>query len=222
MRVAVLGTGMVGRAIAVRLDELGHEVTVGTRDVERTMGRSDGEGSFGTWLSEHPKVRLATFADAAANSELAVNTTPGDVSLEALDAAGAANLEGMVLIDISNPLDFSQGFPPTLFVKDTDSLGERIQAAFPGVLVVKTLNTLTAALMVHPETLADGDHTVFVSGDDAAAKATATDLLRSLGHTDIIDLGDIRSSRGPEMFLPLWLRIMGALGTGTFNIKVVR
>jgi 8-hydroxy-5-deazaflavin:NADPH oxidoreductase len=222
MRIAVLGTGMVGRAIAERLDELGHEVTVGTRDVERTMSHAPAEGSFADWLSRHPAVHLATFADAAAGSELVVNTTPGDVSLAALDAAGAASLEGKVLVDISNPLDFSQGFPPTLFVKDTDSLGERIQAAFPDVLVVKALSTLNAELMVHPEVLAGGDHTVFVSGDDAAAKGTVTELLRALGHTDIIDLGDISTSRGPEMFLPLWLRIMGALGTYRFNIKVVR
>jgi 8-hydroxy-5-deazaflavin:NADPH oxidoreductase len=124
-------------------------------------------------------------------------------------------------MDLSNPLDFSQGFPPTLFVKDTDSLGERIQAALPQARVVKTLNTLTAELMVRPGQLA-GDHTVFVGGDDPAAKQVVVDLLHGMGHTDVIDLGDITSSRGAEMFLPLWLRVMQSLGTGMFNVKVVR
>lgn len=222
MRIAVLGTGTVGRAIAGRVDELGHEVLVGTRDPAHTLRAGQPEGSFADWSAEHSRVRVATFADAAAASELVVNATPGDVSLAVLHEAGASNLDGKVLVDISNPLDFSKGFPPTLLVKDTDSLGEQIQEAFPGALVVKTLNTLTAHLMVHPDTLADGDHTVFVSGNDVAAKADVTQLLRSFGHTDIIDLGDIHTCRGPEMYLPLWLRLMGALGTATFNIKLVR
>ena len=226
MRIAVFGTGMVGQALAARLDELGHDVTVGTRDVAASRARmaADGasEGSFGAWLDAHPAINLATYADAAAASELVVNATSGQVALAALGAAGEDDLAGKILIDISNPLDFSAGFPPTLFVKDTDSLGEQIQAAFPDAHVVKTLNTLTAELMVRPAQLADGQHTVFVSGNDAAAKATVTTLLEQFGHTDVIDLGDISTSRGTEMFMPLWLRTMGALGTGMFNIKVVR
>lgn len=212
MKAAVLGTGTVGRAISARLAELGHDVVVGTRDVDATRARGLDIGD----------VRLATFADAAAYGDVIVNATSGDVSLAVLDAAGAANLAGKVLIDIANPLDFSDGFPPTLFVKDTDSIGEQIQAAFPAARVVKTLNTLTAELMVHPRLLADGDHTVFVSGNDASAKEVVLDLLRSFGHTDVIDLGDITSSRGTEMYLPLWLRAMGALGTPMFSIKMVR
>lgn len=145
----------------------------------------------------------------------------GSAALDMLTAAGADHLAGKVVLDISNPLDFSAGFPPTLFVKDTDSLGEQVQAAFPEARVVKSLNTLTAALMVEPGLLG-ATTTVFVSGDDAAAKATVTDLLTGFGHTDVIDLGGIETARGTEMFLPLWLRTMGALGTGMFNISVVR
>jgi predicted dinucleotide-binding enzyme len=126
-----------------------------------------------------------------------------------------------VLVDISNPLDFSAGFPPTLSVKDTDSLGEQVQRAFPEAKVVKTLNTLTAPLMVEPKSLG-ASSTVFVSGDDAAAKATVVDLLTSFGHDDVIDLGGIETARGAEMLLPLWLRLMGGLGTHLFNVKVVR
>ena len=126
-----------------------------------------------------------------------------------------------MVVDISNPLDFSAGFPPTLFVKDTDSLGEQLQRAFPEVRVVKTLNTMTADVMVDPASLG-AESSVFLSGDDAAAKATVLELLRSFGHTDVIDLGGIETARGTEMYLPIWLRLMGALGTAAFNVKVVR
>lgn len=226
MKIAVLGTGMVGRALAGRLAELGHEVAVGTRDVAATLARTSageaGDEPFGTWLDARPAVRLMAFAEAAAGAEVVVNATSGGVSLAALEAAGQANLAGKVLLDISNPLDFGDGMPPTLFVKDDDSLGERIQRRFPGLRVVKALNTLTAELMIHPRRLAEGRHTVFVSGDDGVAKKIVTDLLASFGHTDIIDLGDITTARGTEMLLPVWLRLYGALGTPNFNFKIVR
>ena len=142
--------------------------------------------------------------------------------LAALDLLGqAGDLAGTVLLDISNPLDFSAGFPPTLAVKDTDSLAEQLQRAFPDTRVVKSLNTLTAELMVHPDRLPEPT-TVFVSGDDADAKRLVTGLLTELGHRDVIDLGGIETARGTEMWLPLWLRLMGALGTAEFNLKVVR
>ncbi|NYF60031.1 NADPH-dependent F420 reductase [Micromonospora purpureochromogenes] len=226
MKIAVLGTGMVGQALAGRLAELGHEVTVATRDVAATLARTTpdamGNPPYAAWAAEHPQVRLATIPDAAAGAELLVNATSGNVSIAALQAAGADNLAGKILIDIANPLDFGNGFPPTLFVKDTDSLGEQIQAAFPQLRVVKALNTLTAPLMVNPKALADGDHSIFVSGNDADAKKIVTGILESFGHTDVIDLGDITTARGTEMLLPLWLRLMGALNTPMFNFKVVR
>ncbi len=225
MNIAVLGTGMVGRAIAGRLAELGHQVVIGTREPGETLARTGhdqmGNPPLSAWADDHPAVRLATFADAAAGAELVVNATSGAAALEVLAAAGAANLAGKVLIDVSNPLDFSQGMPPTLFVKDTDSLGERVQRAFPEARVVKTLNTLNANLMVHPEALPEPT-TVFLSGDDVEAKAVVTDILRGFGHTDVIDLGGIDTARGPELWLPLWLRLMGALGTAAFNLRIVR
>ncbi|MFB9234102.1 NADPH-dependent F420 reductase [Plantactinospora siamensis] len=226
MKIAVLGTGVVGQALAGRLAELGHEVTVGTRDVEGTMAKTspDGMGNppYPQWAAGQPKVRLATFAEAAADAEVLVNATSGSATLPAVRAASAADLTGKILIDIANPLDFSAGFPPSLFVKDTDSLGEQLQAEFPGLRVVKTLNTLTAELMVRPRAVADGNHTVFMAGNDAGAKKTVAGLLESFGHTDVIDLGDITGARGTEMLLPLWLRLMGTLNTPMFNIKVVR
>ncbi|MGC4769377.1 NADPH-dependent F420 reductase [Micromonospora sp. DT44] len=217
MRIAVLGTGSVGQAIAARTAELGHQVTIGTRDVAATRS-----GAYADWAAEHPEVGLETMAVAAADAELIVNATSGTGSLPALTAAGAANLAGKVVLDIANPLDFSAGFPPVLTVNDTESLAERIQREFPQAKVVKSLNTLTAELMVRPRQLADGDHSVFVSGDDAEAKRIVTDLLVSFGHTDVIDLGDLSTARGTEMLMPLWLRLYGRLDTAIFNVKVVR
>jgi predicted dinucleotide-binding enzyme len=216
---------MVGRALAGRLSGLGHDVTIGTRDPQATLTRTapDGMGNppFSTWATTHPAVAVATLRDAAAGADLVVNATNGSGALPALEQAGAEHLAGKVVVDISNPLDFSQGFPPTLFVKDTDSLGEQLQRAFPQARVVKTLNTMNANLMVDPAALG-AESSVFVSGNDAAAKATVTELLESFGHTDVIDLGDISTARGTEMLLPVWLRLMGALGTAAFNFKIVR
>jgi predicted dinucleotide-binding enzyme len=227
MRVAVLGTGMVGRAIAGKLSELGHEVVVGTRDPDGTLARQEpdsfGNPPFAAWLAERPQVRLAGLADAAAAGELVVNATAGGASLEALRAAGAANLDGKVVVDVANPLDFSQGMPPSLSVSNTDCLAECIQREFPEARVVKTLNTVNASVMVDPGLVGGGDHTVFVSGNDPEAKALVTGLLtEGFGWRDVVDLGDITTARGPEMFLPLWLRLMGGLRTPMLNIKVVR
>jgi predicted dinucleotide-binding enzyme len=226
MQIAMLGTGMVGRVVGARLALLGHDVTLGTRDVSATLARTEpdrmGNPPLASWLAEHPEVRLATFADAAAPAELVVNATSA-VSLSALAAAGAKNLAGRVLVDVvANPLDYSHGMPPTMLIKDTDSLAERIQRTFPEAKVVKALNTMNAYVMADPKRVAGGDHTVFLSGNDGDAKRTVAELLKSLGHTDIIDLGDISTARGAEMVLPLWIRLWGALGTPMFNFKVAR
>jgi predicted dinucleotide-binding enzyme len=226
MRFGILGTGVVGKTIAARLADLGHEVMVGTREPAETLSRTEpdryGNPPFSAWQEEHPEVRLGTFAEAAAHGEMVVNATAGAVSLEALEQAGEDNLNGKIVIDVANPLDFSKGMPPTLSVSNTDSLGEQIQRRFPEAKVVKTLHTMNAYLMVDPAQLAATDHTVFVSGDDAEAKATVTELLRSFGWTDIIDLGDITTARGTEMLLPIWVRLFGVLQKPIFNFKIVR
>jgi 8-hydroxy-5-deazaflavin:NADPH oxidoreductase len=191
MKIGVLGTGVVGQTIAVKLAELGHSVFVGTRDPSATLARTEtdkaGNPPFKVWREQHPEIAFGGLAEAAAHAELLVNATNGGGSLEVLTAAGEQNLADKVLVDIANPLDFSNGFPPSLSVCNTDSLGEQIQRAFPQLKVVKTLNTMNAYLMVAPEKLAAGDHTVFVSGNDAAAKATVTQLLKSFGWRDILD-----------------------------------
>jgi hypothetical protein len=189
---------------------------MGTRDPDETAGRDE----YAAWAADHD-VRLTTFADAAASADLVVNAAGGDVSLGILEAARAENLAGKVLLDISNPLDHSHGFPPRLFVKDDDSLAETIQRAHPDAKVVKSLNTMNNQVMVDPQHLGE-DTSVFVSGDDAEAKATVTELLRSMGHTDVIDLGGLETARGAEMWLALWIRTAMALGGSDFNIKVVR
>jgi predicted dinucleotide-binding enzyme len=226
MRVGVLGTGMVGRSIAGRLAALGHDVVIGTRDAEALMARTGpdamGNEPFAQWREKHPQVKPGSFADAAAHGELVVNATNGARSLDALRAAGESNLDGKVLIDISNPLDVSQGMPPSLFVSNLDSLGEQIQRAFAGVKVVKALNTVNAFVMADPSLLAGGDHTIFMSGNDEQAKARVRELLGSFGWRHIVDLGDITTARGTEMYMPLWIRLWGALGTPMFSIKVVQ
>lgn len=227
MRIAVFGTGPVGQALAGKLAELGNEVTVGTRDPEATLARTEpdylGNPPFGVWREAHPEVGLETPADAAAGSELLVNATNGAGSIAMLEVAGGDNLAGKVLIDVANPLDYSQGMPPSLFVSNTDSLGEQIQRAFPEAKVVKALNTMNCQIMVDPAKV-PGAHDVFVCGEDADAKGQVSKLLQSFGWPTerIRDLGGISSARGTEMYLPLWLRLWGALDTGYFNIAVVR
>jgi predicted dinucleotide-binding enzyme len=214
VRIGVLGTGTVGRTIGSKLVELGHEVTMGSRS-------PDGEALL-EWVGEAgERGNGGTFAEAAAAGELVFNCTAGGGSLDALAAAGAENLAGKTLVDVANPLDFSQGMPPTLSVCNDDSLGERIQAAFPQARVVKALNTVNAAIMTAPDNV-PGDHNLFVCGNDSGAKSEATALLESFGwpRDSLIDLGDISSARGTEMYLPLWLRLMGTLGTAEFNIAV--
>lgn len=225
MRFGVLGTGMVGKTIAARLDGMGHEVMIGTRDPEETVSRIEpdryGNLPFGDWQREYPGVGLGTFEEVAAHGEMVINATAGIASLEALEQAGEDNINGKVLIDIANPLDFSRGMPPTLSVVNTDSLGERIQRSLPEVKVVKTLNTTNASVMVNPAQLAGADHTVFLSGNDPDAKAQVIELLRSFGWSDIIDLGDISTARGTEMLLPIWVRLLGVLQNPQFNFKIV-
>jgi predicted dinucleotide-binding enzyme len=227
MKIAVLGTGVVGQTIAARLEELDHEVVIGTRDPAATLARTEpdrfGSPPMRDWLAAHPAVRLAAFADVATDADLIVNATNGEASQAALTAVGADTLAGRVVLDVTNPLDASKGFPPGLWVKDDDSLAEQLQRAFPDARLVKALNTMNAHLMVDPGRLADGDHSVFVSGNDPAAKQLVTEVLRSFGWRDIIDLGDLSTARGAEMYVALWVRLLPAVGgTGQFNIKVVR
>jgi predicted dinucleotide-binding enzyme len=202
VKIGVLGTGNVGRTIAAKLVELGHDVRVGSRTA---------------------KDDAVTFADAAAHGELVFNCTAGDASLAALRMAEEGNLAGKILVDVANPLDFSHGMPPILAVCNADSLGEEIQRSLPRSKVVKALNTVNCNVMVDPSVV-PGEHDVFVCGNDESAKNEVRELLGSFGWPAerINDLGDITAARGTEMYLPLWLRLIGVTGSPNFNIRVVR
>ena len=215
MRIAVLGTGMVGTTIGSRLVELGHEVCMGSRSAggeKATAWAAD----VGAGASE------GTFEDAAAFGELVFNCTSGLGTLAALEQAGSANLDGKVLVDVSNPLDFSTG-ELRLAVCNTDSLGEQVQRAVPGARVVKALNTMNCSIMVQPASV-PGDHVALLCGDHDDAKQVVRGLLGEFGWPDarVIDLGGLRAARGQEMYLPLWLELMRAQDTAAFNIALAR
>lgn len=226
MRIAVLGTGSVGRAVAGRLGELGHDVVVGTRDPATTLARTEPDGAgtpaYPTWAAHHPEIRLVTLADAGAHAELIVNATNGNASITALQGTGLGERTGTIVVDVANPLAFGDD-GVGLTVAITDSLGEQIQRAFPQARVVKTLNTMNAAVMVRPG-LVPGDHVVFVAGDDPDAKTVVTELLGAIGWPGprILDLGGIRAARGTEAYLLTWLTVAQTIGTFEFNIAVAR
>jgi len=228
MKIGILGTGNVGRTFAEKLSGLGHEVTLGTRNVADKLAETTtdymGNPPFSDWLKVNGSTRLGTFAEAAAFGEIIINATNGAGSLAALEAAGGKNLAGKVLIDLANPLDHSHGMPPTLIsdLSNTTSLGEVIQETYPDVKVVKTLNTMWCGLMVNPAMIAGGNHVNFLSGNDNEAKQTVKNFLYQFGWKEdrLIDLGDITSARGPEAYLPLWLRVWGLKKTGAFNINL--
>lgn len=223
MNIGVIGSGIVGQTVGKKLVDLGHVVMIGTRDPQQLDEAKGFAGSLRAWLASVSDTgRIGTFADAAAFGELVINATSGQASLDALHQAGAANLDGKVLIDIANELDGSHGMPPRSLAVDGDSLAEKIQRTFPQTKVVKTLNTMSAFVMVKPELVGGGDSTVFLSGNDGGAKEDVATLLRSIGWKDILDLGDITTARGTEMLMPLWLRVWMAVGNIPFNIKVVR
>ena len=214
-RIAVLGTGNVGDTIGSKLIELGYSVKMGSRTINNEkalafVAKHDGKASAGT------------FSDAAAYGDIIFNCTKGMVSIDALKMAGENNLRDKIIVDIANPLDFSAGMPPSLSICNTNSLGEEIQKNFPSSKVVKALNTTWCGIMVNPAIINNGDHTTFVSGNDAQAKEQVKEILKSFGwkESNIIDLGDITTARGTEMYLALWIRIMGATNSGAFNFKI--
>jgi 8-hydroxy-5-deazaflavin:NADPH oxidoreductase len=229
MKIAILGTGNVGQTYANKFIALGHEVMMGTRNVADTMARkaTDNYGSlpFAEWQSTNEKVQLGTFAEAAAFGEIVLNALQGAVSISAIQSAKATDFDGKILMDISNPLDFSKGFPPSLIpeLQNTNSLAEEIQKTLPNTKVVKALSTMWSGLMVNPAMIGNGDHNAFIAGNDADAKAKIKEIMTSFGWitANILDLGDITKSRGVEMYLPLWLSIYGATNNGAFNIKIV-
>lgn len=229
MKIAVFGTGIVGQTLATKLAGLGYDVMIGTRNADEAKARVDpdrnGNPGFGKWLSENIKITLGTFAEAAFFSDLIINATSGGASIKALKSVKKEVLKGKIIVDIANPLDFSNGMPPCLIpeLSNTNSLGEEIQKEFPQAKIVKTLNTMWCGLMVNPRMIGGGDHVNYLCGNDSEAKKTVTELLNNFGwkSDSLIDLGDISNSRATESLLPIWLRVWGITKTGAFNFKIV-
>jgi predicted dinucleotide-binding enzyme len=224
MRIGIIGSGVVGQALGGALVERGEDVLLGTRSPKQLDEKRGMGGSLRDWLdTTKQKGRLGTFAEAAAHGEVLINATSGTGALEALKLAGEKNLDGKILIDVSNPLDFSKGFPPSLTVCNTDSLGEQIQRAFPKTKVVKALNTVSNPVMINPGSVGNGDHDLFICGNDNGAKARVTELLKKwFGWKSIVDVGDISNARGTEMLLPLWVRLYGKYQSPMFNFRIMR
>ena len=214
MRIAVVGSGNVGRALAAGLGKAGHDVVLSSRDTARP--------ELVQW-SQDSGVRLVPPAEAGKHAEVLVNATPGAASADALALVGGAELDGTIVIDVANPLDFSAGFPPSLTVANTDSLAESLQRAFPGLRIVKALNTVTLDVMVAPGRLAEPT-ALFIAGNDAEARATVTEVLATLGwdRDQLFDIGPLDAARGAEAYFLLWIRLMQSLGTADFNVRVVR
>jgi 8-hydroxy-5-deazaflavin:NADPH oxidoreductase len=228
MKIAIIGTGSVGQTLALKLLEVGHDVMMGTRNVANKLASTDkdsyGNPSFSEWFATNPGIKLGTFAEVASFGEVVINASKGVLSIDALKLAGSENLDGKVLVDIANPLDFSKGMPPCLVpeLSNTHSLGEEIQKIFPEAKVVKTLNTMWCGIMVNPGMIGGGDHVNFICGNDDSAKTVVKTLLNEFGwkNDNIIDLGGISSARGTEALLPLWINLMGVLKKGAFNFKI--
>ncbi len=225
MMIGVLGTGMVGRAHAGKLAQIGHDVVVGTRDPEATKVRKAEQPwmkDFGTWLAENPSIKLGYFEEAAMHGEIVINALKGTSTIDVLKGLGEDPFEDKVLMDISNPIGSTFGMTPSLFVINNDSLAEMIQKLLPSAKVVKTLNTVANPLQVNPRMLANGDHTAFVSGNDAEAKARVVGYLKDwYGWKNVMDLGDLTTARGAEAMMLAWLDILMARKSPMFNFKVV-
>jgi predicted dinucleotide-binding enzyme len=229
MKIGIIGSGAVAQTLGTKLVGLGHDVVLGTRDPSKLDEKKNMAATLREWLAgvtkggpSNGRAKVATFQEAAAHGDLLINATNGQASVDALKLAAADKVGPKVLIDTANELDFSKGRPPGSLASQDNCLAERIQAAFPNLKVVKSLNTIGAPVMVAPQALAGGEHTVFVSGNDTPAKAAVAELLKSFGWKDVLDLGDIGSARGPEMYMAMWIRLWGATGTGMVNVKVVR
>lgn len=217
-KIAILGTGGVGNTIGTKLIELGYELMMGSRSSNNEKAKAFAEKFPG-------KAKSGTFKEAINFSDLIFNCTKGENSVDALKHAGET-LSGKTIIDIANPLDFSNGMPPSLFphLSNTWSLGEELQKQFPEANIVKTLNTMWAGLMVDPNMIGNGDHINYISGNNKDAKKKVIDLLMEIGwkKESIMDLGDITNARATEAVLPIWLRVWGVTKTGAFNFKIVK
>lgn len=208
MKIGILGTGGVGRTLAAKLNSLGHEIVIGTRNVEDTLARTspDGMGAppFKVWHSQNPKVKLVKFSEAASFGEVLFLATFGDKTAEAISLAGKQNFDNKVVVDVTNPLDFSQGVPPKFTVTLGNSLGEQIQKQISNAKVVKAFNTIGAHIIVNPMR-EEGSPDLFIAGNDDDAKKKFIGLAEQMGWQSVIDLGDISQAFWLEANAMLWI-----------------
>jgi hypothetical protein len=223
MKIGLIGSAGVAQTLGRKFVALGHDVVLGTREPSKLDDKKPMAGSLREWLEavKH-KAKVATFQEAAAHGEILVNATHGQSSVAALKLAGADQVGAKILIDAANELDFSKGMPPAILAAQDRCLAENIQKAFPNLKVVKAFNMVAASLMIDPKSLGGGDHSFLICGNDAGAKAQVTDILKSFGWSDIVDIGDISAARGLEAYLALWVRLWGTFQTPMVNIKIVR
>lgn len=224
MKLAVLGTGMVGRTIAAKLATGGHDIALGTRDPDASLARQPATGTnLRNWLDTNPNIALMRMEEAAIFGDMLIAAMAGEAAVDTFMEIGAETVGNKIIVDLTNPLDFSHGMPPSLFISNTDSLSEAIQRAVPRARVIKTLNTVNANVMVEPEVVGEGDHTMFVAGNDPDARAEIMQFLKTeFGWIDVMDLGDLTAARGMEASLHLWLKLWASIGSLSFSIKVVR
>jgi 8-hydroxy-5-deazaflavin:NADPH oxidoreductase len=225
MKIGIIDGGSVGQTIGAKLAANGHYVRLGIRKVtDEELAKDRGfAGKLVDWTKE-TGVKVMTMREAAQHGEIIFNATNGAGAIEALKLAGADALGSKVLVDISNPLDFSHGMPPSILpaYAGNTSLGEEIQKAFPNARVVKALNTIAAAVMVNPGAI-PADHDLLIAGEDSRAKTEVSHLAeREFGWKSVVDLGGIKAARGTEHILPLWVILWGVVGTPMFNVKIVR
>ncbi len=226
MRVAILGTGKVGQTLAEKFHSLGYEVIMGTREVKATLGRSNNGSTFTEWHSNNNQIILKTFIEAVNQCEIIVNALNGAHTISALQSCNVTDFDNKIVIDVANPLDLSNGFPPTLIegLNNNNSLGETIQSLLPKANVVKTLNTMWCGLMVNPKLINNGQHQNYICGNNIHAKEKVIEILMEFGWSkdNILDLGGISNARGTEAILLIWTRIFKATQNGAFNMQIVK
>lgn len=210
-RVGILGSGVVGKQLGRGFAKHGYDVMLGSRDPAKLE----------SWKKETSgKVAAGTFAQAAAHGSIVILATAGMGTEAAVDLAGAKNFAGKLVLDATNPLDFSHG-TPELFLGTTDSLGERVQRKLPDAKVVKCFNTVGNVRMVDPK-FTEGTPPMMICGNDPAAKRQTEEILRELGWPGALDVGSIDAARWLEALVPLWVRAGQALHTFEHAFKVVR
>jgi predicted dinucleotide-binding enzyme len=213
-KIGIIGTGTVGATIGKKLIELGYEVKMGSR--------SKAHPKAVAWVQANGlNASEGTFTEAAQFGDIIFICTKGEFTLNALEIAGPENFNGKTVIDLTNPLDFSKGMPPTLLICNNNSLGEEVQKLLAGASVVKTLNTVNCEVMVNA-VKCGGEATMFMCGNNQAAKQDVAEILRQFGWVDIMDLGDITAARGTEMHLMLWVRNMAVLKSSYFAFKLIK